>query len=196
MCRLRDLLSQNAYYLLGDCYIQQGEKKLAQAAFSTAAGMDFDRKIKEESLFNFAKLTYETTYSPFGEVIRAFQSYIEEFPASGHLEEAYEYLVSAYMKVNNYKAALASLGSDYMMRGSNGLIRRLHFTGPSSLHRNLDLNNAITMFEKSLEYGKYDREIRARAHYWKGEAWYRLNEYDNALSDFEEFRNTRCQQPG
>lgn len=188
VCRKRDLLSQNAFYLLGDCFLKMGEKKLAQSAFSQAAGMDWDRKIKEESLFNFAKLTYETTYAPFGEVIRAFQEYIEQFPSSGHLEEAYDYLVSAYMQINNYRAALASL--DRITNRDDRLqkaYQKVAFYRGLELYRNLDLNNAIVMFDKSLELGKYDRDLRARAHYWKGEAEYRLNEYDEALSDFEEF---------
>jgi len=109
VCRRRDELSQNAYYLLGDIYIQKDEKKLAQTSFSSASKMDFDKKIKEESLFNFAKLTYETSYAPFGEVIRAFQEYIEQYPGSDNIEEAYDYLVTAYMKVKNYDAAIKSL---------------------------------------------------------------------------------------
>ncbi|TFH37689.1 MAG: tetratricopeptide repeat protein, partial [Bacteroidia bacterium] len=188
VCGQRDLLSQNAYYLLGDCHIRKGEKKLAQAAFSSAAKMDFDRKIKEESLFNFAKLTYETSYAPFGEVILAFQEYIEQFPASEHIEEAYDYLVSAFMKVNNYQAALASL--DRITKKDQQLERayqKVAFYRGLELYKNIDLNGAINLFDKSLAYAKYDRALRSRALYWKGEAYYRLNDYDNALESYEEF---------
>ena len=55
-----DLLSQNIWNILGDCYLQKGDKKRAQFAFGEASKMNFDKKIKEESLFNYAKLTYET----------------------------------------------------------------------------------------------------------------------------------------
>jgi TolA-binding protein len=191
VCTRRDQLSQNAYYLLGDTYIRKGDKKLAQAAFSTAAKMDYDRKIKEEALFNFAKLTYETTYAPFGEVIRAFQEYIEQFPASDHLEEAYDYLVSAYMKVNNYRSALFSL--DKISHKDERLERayqKVAFFRGMELYRNLDLMGANATFDKSLSYGKYDRSIRGRAHYWKGEIWYRYNDYANALAEYQEFLGT------
>lgn len=186
--RQRDKLGQNAYFLLGDTYIRKGEKKLAQAAFSTAAGMDYDRKIKEESLFNFAKLTYETTYSPFGEVIRAFQDYIEQFPGSDNIEEAYEYLVSAYMKMNNYTAAVASL--DRITIKDERLemaYQKVALYRGMELFRNLDMIRAIAMFDKSLSYGQYDRMLRARALYWKGEALYRINDTDGALAAWEEF---------
>ena len=58
--------------ILGDCYLQKGDKKRAQFGFGEASKLDFDKKIKEESLFNYAKLTYELGYSPFGEAIACF----------------------------------------------------------------------------------------------------------------------------
>ena len=33
--------------------------------------MDFDQSIKEDALFNYAKVTYELSYTPFNEAIRA-----------------------------------------------------------------------------------------------------------------------------
>ncbi|MBN1388717.1 MAG: tetratricopeptide repeat protein [Bacteroidales bacterium] len=186
--RRRDELAQNAYYLLGDCFLQKGEKKMARTAFSSAAQMEYDRSVKEEALFNFAKLTYETDYSPFGEVIRAFQEYIEQFPASEHIEEAYEYLVSAYLKVKNYRAAIQSLDRiTYKDERLEEAYQKVAFFRGLELYKNLDLNSAIGMFDKSLQYGKYDRAIRAKAHYWKGESLYRLNETDRALAEYQEF---------
>jgi len=186
--RRRDELGQHAYYLLGDCFLKKDEKKMARAAFSSAAKMDYDRDIKEEALFNFAKLTYETVYSPFGEVIRAFQEYIEQFPASEHIEEAYDYLVSAYMKVKNYRAAIQSLDRiTYKDERLEKAYQKVAFFRGLELYKNLDLNSAIGMFDKSLLYGQYDRAIRARAHYWKGESLYRLNETDRALDEYQEF---------
>ncbi|MEA1886348.1 MAG: tetratricopeptide repeat protein [Bacteroidota bacterium] len=186
--RRRDELGQNAYYLLGDCYLKKDQKKMARTAFSSAAQMDYDRNIKKEALFNFAKLTYETVYSPFGEVIRAFQEYIEQFPASEHIGEAYEYLVSAYMKVKNYRAAIQSLDRiTYKDERLEKAYQKVAFFRGLELYKNLDLNSAIGMFDKSLQYGQYDRTLRARAHYWKGESLYRLNETDRALEEYQAF---------
>lgn len=188
VCRSRDELSQNAYYLLGDIYIKKDEKKLAQTSFSSASRMDFDSKIKEESLFNFAKLTYETTYSPFGEVIRAFQEYIEQYPGSDNIEEAYDYLVTAYMKVNNYDAAIQSL--DRISVKDERLERayqKVAFFRGMELYKNMNLSVAVPMFDKSLKYGKYDLMIRARSIFWKAEALYRQGSADEALDLYEEF---------
>lgn len=188
VCNKRDELSQNTYYLLGDIHLKKDEKKQAQAAFSVASGMDFDKKIKEESLFNFAKLSYETSYAPFGEVIRAVQEYIDQYPGSDNITEAYDILISAYLKVKNYKAAILSL--DRISIKDERLERayqKVAFYRGLELYKNLDMQGAVAMFDKSLKYGKYDRIIRARSVYWKGESWYRLNDADNALAFYEEF---------
>jgi hypothetical protein len=60
------------YEAPGDSYLQKGDKKRSQFAFGEASKLNFDKKIKEETLFNYAKLTFETAYSPFGEAIAAF----------------------------------------------------------------------------------------------------------------------------
>jgi tetratricopeptide (TPR) repeat protein len=43
------------------------------------------------------------------------------------------------------------------------------------------------MFDKSLKYEKYNRQLRARAIYWRGEANYRLANFENARADYTEF---------
>lgn len=183
-----DLLSQNIWYLLGDCYIKKGDKKRAQFSFGEASKMDNDKNLKEESLFNYAKLTYETSYSPFGEVIEAFQKYIDLYPGSDKIEEAYDYLVATYMQVKNYKAAFASL--EKISKKDSRLeeaYQRVAFYHGLELFKNLEFETSIDLFDKSLKYGNYNRLIRARSIYWRGEAYYRLGQYDKAISDYEEF---------
>jgi TolA-binding protein len=183
-----DVLSQNIWCLLGDCYIQKGDKKRAQFAFGQASQLSYDNKIKEESLFNYAKLTFETSYSPFGEAIGAFQEYIELYPGSDKIEEVYNYLVASYMQLKNYKAALVSLDK---IRNKDSRIeeayQRVAFFRGLELFKNMEIEASIDMFEKSLKYEKYNRSLRARAIYWKGEALYRLGQYERAIAAYEEF---------
>jgi len=183
-----DLLSQNIWNALGDCYLKKGDKKRAQFAFAEASKLTFDRKIREEALFNYAKLTYETGFSPFGEAIAAFQEYIELYPGSERIQEVYDYLVSAYMQLKNYKAALASLDK---IRNKDSRLeeayQRVAFFRGLELYKNLEVDASIDMFDKSLKYEKYNRQLRARAIYWRGEAYYRLAQYDKARADYELF---------
>ncbi len=183
-----DLISQNIWHILGDCYLQKGDKKRAQFAFSEASRMNFDDTIKEESLFNYARLTYETSYSPFGEAIEAFQEYIDLYPGSDRIEEAYNYLIATFMQIKNYKAALASLDK---IRNKDSRLeeayQRVTFFRGLELFNNMEIEPSIAMFDRSLMFEKYNREIRARSIYWRGEARYRMGQYEGARDDYQEF---------
>ncbi|MFO7621982.1 MAG: tetratricopeptide repeat protein [Bacteroidales bacterium] len=183
-----DILSQNIWFLLGDCYLKTDDKKRAQFAFGEASKMDYDQKLKEESLFNYARLTYETSYSPFGEAINAFQQYIDLYPGSDKIEEAYNYLVATFMEVRNYRSALAALDK---IRVKNERLeeayQKVAFFRGLELFRNMELEASIAHFDKSLEFQKYSRDIRARSLYWRGEARYRSSRFDLARDDYEAF---------
>lgn len=183
-----DLLSQNIWNILGDCYLQKNDKVKARFAFGEASELDFDRTIREQALFNYAKLTFETSNSPFGEAIEAFEKYIDSYPGSDRIQEAYNYLVGTYTQLRNYRAALASLDR---IRNKDARLeaayQRVAFYRGLELFRNLQFDAAIDMFDRSLGYEKYDRTIRARAVYWRAEANYRLANYEAARKDYELF---------
>jgi TolA-binding protein len=183
-----DALSQNIWYVLGDCYLRKDDKKRAQFAFGQASKMDFDKKLKEDALFNFAKLTYETTSSPFGEAIEAFQEYVELYPGSDKIEEAYNYLVATFTEVKNYQAALDALDKIGSKNSRlEGAYQRVAFFRGLELFKDMQLDQAVKMFDKSLKYEKNNKDLRARAIYWRGEAEYRLGQFEEAKSDYETF---------
>ncbi len=183
-----DLLSQNAYYLLADCYLRTERKDMARMAFSSASRMDFDETIKEDALFNFAKITYELSYSPFNEAIRALNQYIKEYAHSDRIDEAYEFLMQAYLNTRNYKEALESLNK---IQEKNDRIKsayqRVAFYRGLELFSDLKFDAAIDHFDLSLVYESFDMTIKARAHYWRGEAYYRMNDFEMAFDDYNEF---------
>ncbi len=183
-----DILSQNIWFVLGDCYLKAGDKKRAQFAFGQASRMNFDEKLKEESLLSYAKLTYETSTSPFGEAIAAFQEYIERYPNSPKVEEAYNYLVATFTEVRNYQAALSSLDKIRNKdRRIEAAYQRVAFYRGLELFKNMQIEESIGMFDKSLQYERHNRELKARAVYWKAEAEYRMGQYEAARNDYTLF---------
>ena len=102
-------LAQSALYHMADCYVKLGDKYQARLAFSAASKMDYDKDIKEDALFNYAVVTYELSISPFNEAVKGFSRYISLYPASDRLDEAYNYMVLAFMGTRNYRGALAGL---------------------------------------------------------------------------------------
>ncbi len=181
-------LAQSALYHLGDCYLKLDEKMLARQAFAAAAGMDFNQQIKQDALFNQAVVAYELSYSPFNEVIGAFERYIELYPASDRTDEAYNYLVLAYMNTKNYMAALSSL--EKIKRKDQNIdkaYQRVAFFRGLELFNNLRFEEALEKFDKSLEYDKYDLGLKALCYYWKGETYYRQEEYEKAIEFYNNF---------
>lgn len=184
-------VAQNALYHLGDCYIRLKDKNKARLAFSSASKMDYSEDIKESALFNYAIVTYELSYSPFNEAVRAFEDYIKAFPNSKRSDEAYNYLALAYSSTKNYKAALESIEK---IRQKDNTIKkayqRIAFFRGLEVYNGLQFQEAIDLFDKSLTNAQYDRLMTARAYYWKGESYYRLKDYNAAMEQYTKFQNS------
>lgn len=187
----RDEMAQNAYYHLADSYIKQNEKEKARVAFEAASEFDFNERIKEDALFSFAKLTYELSYSPFNETINAFDRYITLYPNSQRNSEAYRYLTEVFMVTRNYRDAINSI--EKIEVKSPEILKayqRVAFFRGLELFNNLSYNQAIEHFNLSLQNGSYDRELNARALFWKAEALYRTGQYRQSAETYTQFLRT------
>ena len=189
--RGNDEMAQNAYYHLADSYIKINEKEKARVAFEAASELDFNERIKEDALFSYAKLTYELSYSPFNETIKAFDRYIALYPNSQRNTEAYRYLTEVFMVTRNYRDAISSI--EKIEVKTSEILRayqRVTFYRGLELFNNLAYNQAIDHFDQSLQNGSYDRELNARALYWKAEALYRVSEYRSSAEAYSQFLRT------
>ena len=184
----KDELGQNAYYLLADCYLRTDNKSKAAIAFFNASDMNIDPDISEDALLNYAKITYELSFSPFNEAIKAFEKFINLYPYSERIDEAYQYLVMAFQNTRNYKQALESLNK---IQNKNNRIKeayqRIAFYRGLEQYSDLKFEDALDLFNTSLEQGDYDQTLIARCLYWKAESLYRLGEYKEALTIYQEF---------
>ena len=183
-----DRLSQNTNYHLADCYIKLDDKQKARMAFSAAARTDFNKTIQEDALFNYSLITFEIAYSPFNEAINGLNRFIELFPDSRRIDEAYNYLVLAYMNTRNYREALTSIDK---IRVKTNDIRRAHqrvayFRG-LELYSNLRFEDATEAFDLSLQNSQFIPQIAAQTYYWKGESLFRLNRFDEAIRNYNRF---------
>jgi TolA-binding protein len=182
------LLCQNALYHLADCYLKLGKKHEARMAFASASKLDYDPQIKEDALFNYALVTYELSYSPFNEAIQALNDYIKLYPGSKRTDEAYNYLGLAYLNARNYSMALSSIDK---IKDKNEDIRKAYqkiaYYRALELFNNLKFSEAVELFNNSTKYGSYSNKLYALTYYWRGEAYYRLGEYDKAIGDYKKY---------
>lgn len=184
-----DSIAQNSFYHLGDCYLRpspyaggNNSKMLAKNAFESAWKMNLDKQVTEDALFNYAKLCYELSYSPFNEAIAGLNEYITRYPASPRIDECYKYLVNVYLTTRNYRAAMESIEKikqlNEEMRTAYQKITFLYGLQEFSNNR---MNESIGLLNKSLRYPS-NPVYNALAHFWKGESFYRLSENER-LSD-------------
>lgn len=183
----QDSLSQAAYYHLGECFMKEGNKKYAQDAFRSASRMHFNPQIKEDALFTYAKLAYELSFHPFNDAIIAFEEYINNYPNSSKLDQAYEYLVGVYFTTKNYKAALESL-ERIKNRGFklDEAYQKIAYYRGIELFNDAKYKDAITHFDKSLTQKK-SKDITAAAIYWKAESYFRDNDFNASIQYFKDF---------
>ncbi len=189
--RGNDTLVQNAAYHLADCYLRADRKKDAKNAFGTAARYKTNPSIREDALFNFAKISYELDYSPFNEALNAFNTFLNEFPNSDRVDEAYDYMLQAFLTTKNYQDALNIMDK---MKTKPPKIEQAYqrIAYLRGLEHFIDqrFDQSISFFDKSLKYGHYDSQIKALCNYWKGEAFFRQEKYDNAINQFKQFTET------
>ena len=185
-----DELAQSAYYHLGYCYLQTEQKKYASNAFSSAYKLDFDRDISEDALFNYAKLTMEVASDPYNSSISALEDYIEKYPESERVDEAYSFLANLYLTTNNYRQALASVER---IKSRNAKLQEAYqkicFYRGLELFNENNLDEAITLL-KTAAVENHDKTIAAEANLWIGEAFYRQNNTWGSIKYYKEFLNT------
>lgn len=184
----KDEMAQNSFYIIGDCYIQLNKLSLAAQSFYEAYKLDFNDILKEDALYNYAKLQFATSASPFNTAIKALENYINEYPNTIRSEEAKEYLTTIYMSTKNYQAAINSL--DQLRSKSPDLLkayqRCTYFRGLELVNANRN-HEAVAMFNKSLPY-PFDKDMRLSTLYWKSEAQFRDGKYKEAFYDFRTYQ--------
>ncbi len=177
-------VSQNAYYHLAECYLKLGKKQEALNAFRNASQMEYSDNITQDATLNYARLSYEigNAYEP---VPRVLKSYLERYPGDQYQKEIQELLVDSYITSKNFEGALELLekNRDY---ASKATFQKVAFYRGLELFVDDDFSGSISILEKSLASAE-DLLYKARALYWKADAQYRLNRFEDALSDFRSF---------
>ena len=184
-----DRMTQQCYFLIADCYMKTGQHVLAAQSFKEASKYDFDASIKEEALFNYAKLQCETSTSPFNNGIEALQEYLNQYPHSQHSEEASEYLSRIYLSTKNYQAAIASI--EKLKTKSPAILKayqRCTYNRALEQINNKNYKEAIALLNKSLA-SPSDKKTHVDALYWKAEALYRNEQFKDAYYAFQTYQN-------
>mgnify|MGYP001202048448 CR=1 FL=1 len=182
-----DSLSQAAHYNMAECYLKTNQKRYAQSSFRVASSIDADPQIKEDALFSFAKISYELSIHPYNNAIVAFEEFINTYPNSTKLNNAYEFLIAVYYTTKNYKAALNSLENiNFLDLKLQEAYQKIAHYRALELFNNRKYPEAISHFNKSDIY-LISKKVKADNSYWRAETNYRLNNYQLAIGEFKNY---------
>jgi tetratricopeptide (TPR) repeat protein len=180
-------VAQNAYYHLGESYINLDKKQEALNAFRNASQMDFDVKIQEDAWLNYAKISYEIG-NPYQSVPQVLAGYLNKYPNTGYKEEIETLLIDSYITSKNYKEALK------LLEGRKSFENKVAYQ-KVAFYRGIELYNeskyleAESFFDKSIGEPRDDK-YTTRAIFWKAETDYNLTNYDDALVGFKQFQGS------
>ena len=177
-------VAQNAYYHLGESYINLDKKQEALNAFRNASEMDYDVKIQEDAWLNYAKISYEIG-NPYQSVPQVLSGYLDKYPETSYREEIETLLIDSYITSKNYKEALV------LLKGKNSFENKVAFQ-KVAFFRGIEVYNetkyseALDLFNSSLKEPR-DPVFVAKATFWKAETEYNLTNYNDALIGFKQF---------
>jgi TolA-binding protein len=182
---VKSSLSQNALFLLGESYLKIGEKSKARDAFKQASSMDFDAKIKEDAIFNHAKLSYELNIQ--NDAITGLQNFINNYPQSKNIKEANDLLAKVFLETRNYNEAIAII--EKMINPSlevREAYQKITYYQGVEHYNNGKLTEAETSFRKSLKFN-VNKGIEALCFYWIGDIEHSMRKFDNSIQNIDKF---------
>ncbi|TQI70030.1 tetratricopeptide repeat protein [Gramella sp. Hel_I_59] len=181
----KNAIAQNAYYHLAQSYLESDQKQQALNAFKNASEMEFDAKIKEDALFNYAKLSYEIGNS-YESPSQVLINYLNAYPASEHKSEMESLLIDSFITSRNYEEAMRLLENNRNFSDKQAYQKVAYFYG-LELFEEAEYYEAIKNFDKALKEPR-NQDITAKATYWKAESEYNINRMDDAILGYREFK--------
>ena len=184
---LDDEISQNTLLHKGMIALAQDDINGARLSFELASQMTHNDNVREEALYNYAMCLHKANHSAFGEGVRTFERFLNEYPDSRHASTIGEQLVDVYMNTKSYTVALESIEkinnpSGKILKAKQNILYRL------GVQEFINGNNrmSIDYMNRSLELADYDKETKADALFWKGEALYKIGDLVNADKQYRQ----------
>ncbi len=180
-----DIHYQNGMIILGEAFVKTDNKQGARNAFFRASRLDFDPKLKEEGLLNYAKLSYELDF--YTVALDAVQQFIKTYPRSARIVEAKTLLGEVLLSTKNYKEAVNILETiPNKNQETKAVYQKVTYFRGLEFYNERAFENSISLFMRS-QSNAVDDDIEALATYWLAEAMFEVRKYGESVAQFEKF---------
>jgi tetratricopeptide (TPR) repeat protein len=182
LTRQEDAMGQQALFVLGDAYIQTGQKIPARNAFMQASRMTYSPQVAESALFQFAKLSYELRADR--EAVQALNGIGEKSP---FYAEAQKLLGEVLVKTQDVDFAL-----DYLSKANlktpqlKEAYQKVHYLKASKLVQEGLVKESIPYLKKSMSTS-VDNRTQTLAAYLLADVYHQLKSYSESTSEINKY---------
>lgn len=165
---VNDRLGQVSSYYLGHAYLKLKNPQFASTSFNAAYKSDHDPNIKEEALYNYAKVNLER--GSLQDAVVALDTYLDDYPQGAHVGDAENLLSEALINTNNYLRAIEHIEKfNIKSERIKAAYQKVAFYQGITYYKDGKYSPALNYFDKSQTY-PIDKNILIQSHFWKGEA--------------------------
>lgn len=185
-------MAQSAALYMGLSALHNGDRQMARMSFQRAWQVPGRDDVREQALYNYCMLLYESQASPFGDEVQAMEVFLNDYPNSVHADKVMQCLAHEYEITNNYDAALASV-SRIRKPGARILEAKRELLVSKALDEfsNGKYAQAASLLTDAEQTGRTDESRTAELLFWRAESYYRLGQNDKAERDWN-----RCLSSG
>ena len=180
-------LSKHSAYLLGICYLKNGERERATKSLERFRAMTDDESQKELVDFTLTKLSYEQDDSQVA--MAKITTFLTAYLQSEHIDDVKEMLIYLHIKEQDYQEALVVLNSmNTLSFNLQKIYQKASYARGIALLKEAKSGAAMLNFQETKKYPA-DRNLVSMSDFWLSECNYQLGKYEDALSNCDFFLN-------
>lgn len=182
---LNSELGQSAWLYLGQCDLKTGNTDAAAMAFEKAAALNYDPKVTETAVYNYAAALTRGGKIPFSSSSMLMEKFIRDYPDSEYVPKVEEYLATAYYNDRNYAKALNSINA--ISRPSAKVLaakQKILYELGMECVSNGNYKDGADYLRQSIALASHDRAIAAQAQLWLGDALYTRADFKGAKAAY------------
>lgn len=180
-----DSLGQIALYQAGFAYLGLKNKVAATSSFKEAAALGFDQKLREDAMFNYAKLAFDVNRD-----VKPFKAYMSQYSDKVRGERIYSYMALAALQEKDYNAAIEYYDTIENLDDvqKSNYVHANYLLGAQYLENGAYRSSIQCMEAVAYYVPQYD-VLNQLARYYLGEAMYKSERYADAQKKYHELYN-------
>ncbi len=179
-----DEIGQASSYYLAHAYLKVENYQFASTSFQAASKADFNPEIKEDALFNYAKVNLQK--GSFQAAITALDEYLDSYPNGKNRPEAETLISEALINTNDYLRAIEQIESiNNKSPRIQEAYQKVAFYQAMVYYRDQKWNPALAYLEKSRTY-PVSKDLVLESHFWEGEIHSASENLSNAVSAYQQ----------